>query len=113
MRHRLEDLNKENSGHAGIQMRMGLNSGQVVAGPIGSQKRKEITVLGDPVNIASRIESSVAEAGQIVVGERTWELIKDNIETRDLGTFALKGKEKTVRLYEVLSEKKQTATRGV
>jgi adenylate cyclase len=110
MRHRLEDLNKE-SENAGIQMRMGLNSGVVVAGPIGSQKRKEITVLGDPVNIASRIESTVAEAGQIVVGERTWELIKDDIETKDLGTFALKGKEKSVRLYEVLSEK-PTATRG-
>ena len=110
MRDRLDDLNKEREG-AGIQMRMGLNSGRVVAGPIGSQKRKEITVLGDPVNIASRIESAVAEAGQIVVGERTWELIKDYIETRDLGIFALKGKEKRVRCYEVLSEK-PTVTEG-
>ena len=104
MRRRLEELNRE-SGSVPIQMRMGINSGRVVAGPIGSVKRKEFTVLGDTVNIASRIESMVAEAGQVVVGERTWELAGNCFEFRDLGTVALKGKEKSVRLFEVLSEK--------
>jgi adenylate cyclase len=104
MRRRLEELNRE-SGSVPIQMRMGINSGRVVAGPIGSVKRKEFTVLGDTVNIASRIESMVAEAGQVVVGERTWELAGNCFEFRDLGTVALKGKEKRVRLFEVLSEK--------
>ncbi len=104
MRRRLEELNRE-SGSVPIQMRMGINSGRVVAGPIGSVKRKEFTVLGDTVNIASRIESMVAEAGQVVVGERTWELAENCFEFRDLGTVALKGKEKRVRLFEVLSEK--------
>jgi adenylate cyclase len=104
MRRRLEELNRE-SGSVPIQMRMGINSGRVVAGPIGSVKRKEFTVLGDTVNIASRIESMVAEAGQVVVGERTRELAGNCFEFRDLGTVALKGKEKRVRLFEVLSEK--------
>jgi adenylate cyclase len=105
MRRRLDDLNRESGEEIPIQMRMGINSGRVVAGPIGSVKRKEFTVLGETVNIASRIESMVAEAGQIVVGERTWELARDQFEFRDLGMVALKGKEKSVRLFEVLSAK--------
>jgi adenylate cyclase len=105
MRRRLQELNQERSDEPAIQMRMGVNSGRVVAGPIGSVKRKEITVLGDTVNIASRIEGGVAEAGQIVIGERTWELAKDRFAFNDLGTVALKGKEKSVRVFEVLSEK--------
>jgi adenylate cyclase len=106
MRARLNELNAERGGSAAsISMRMGINSGIVVSGPIGSVKRKEITVLGDTVNIASRIESMVAESGQIVIGERTYELVKDRFEVRDLGTVALKGRKESVRVYEVLSEK--------
>lgn len=104
MRQRLNDLNTERGGTP-ISMRMGINSGPVVSGPIGSVKRKEITVLGDTVNIASRIESMVAAAGQIVIGERTHELVKGRFEVRDLGTVALKGRKESVRVYEVLSEK--------
>jgi adenylate cyclase len=103
MRRRLNELNEERSPEIPIQMRTGVNSGRVVAGPIGSVKRKEITVLGDTVNIASRIESTVAKAGQIVIGERTWELVGDQFEMKDLGTVALRGKEKSVRVFEVLS----------
>jgi len=105
MRRRLNELNKELGKDPPIEMRMGINSGKVVAGPIGSHKRKEITVLGDTVNIASRIESTVAEAGQIVVGARTRELVRDSFEVKDLGTVALKGKKKAVRVFQILSEK--------
>jgi adenylate cyclase len=105
MRQRLNELNAERGGSASISMRMGINSGPLVSGPIGSVKRKEITVLGDTVNIASRFESMVAEAGQIVIGERTYDLVKDQVEVRDLGTVALKGRKESVRVYEVLKEK--------
>jgi adenylate cyclase len=104
MRRRLNDLNQERSPEPAIQMRMGVNSGRVVAGPIGSVKRKEITVLGDTVNIASRIESTVAKSGQIVIGEKTRELVGEQFEIKDLGTVALRGKEKSVRVFEVLSD---------
>ena len=100
----MNDLNQERSPETPIQMRTGINSGRVVAGPIGSVKRKEITVLGDTVNIASRIESTVAKAGQVVIGERTWELVEDQFEMKDLGTVALRGKEKSVRVFEVLPD---------
>jgi adenylate cyclase len=105
MRRRLNELNRELGKDPPIQMRMGINSGKVVAGPIGSHKRKEITVLGDTVNIASRIESMVAEAGQIVVGARTRELVADAFEVKDLGTVSLKGKKKAVGVFEVLGER--------
>ena len=112
MRRRLNELNKERATNTPINMRMGINSGRLVTGPIGSVKRKEITVLGDTVNIASRIESMVAKAGQIVIGERTYELAKDFFEVEDLGTVALKGKEKSVQVYKVLSEKLNGAATG-
>ena len=111
MRRRLNDLNKELAKDPPIEMRMGINSGKVIAGPIGSHKRKEITVLGDTVNVASRIESMVAKAGQVVVGERTQELVKDSFELKDLGTVILKGKKKAIRAFQVLSEKKSSETR--
>jgi adenylate cyclase len=105
MRTRLNELNAERGTPASISMRMGINSGPVVSGPIGSVKRKEITVLGDTVNIASRIESMVAQSGQVVIGERTHELVKGKFEVKDMGTVALKGRQESVRVYEVLSEK--------
>jgi adenylate cyclase len=111
MRRRLTELNKELAKDPPIEMRMGINSGKVIAGPIGSHKRKEITVLGDTVNVASRIESMVAKAGQVVVGERTQELVKDSFELKDLGTVILKGKKKAIRAFQVLSEKKSSETR--
>jgi adenylate cyclase len=105
MRKRLLELNEERGNLNPIQMRTGINSGRVVSGPIGSSKRKEITVLGDTVNIASRIESNVAKAGQVVISQRTAELVEGVFVVRDLGTFALKGKENEVRVLEVLDSK--------
>ena len=105
MRQRLNELNAERGGSAPIQMRMGIHSGRAVSGPIGSEKRREFTVLGDTVNIASRIESMVAKQGQIVIGQRTHELVEGKFEVHDLGAVSLKGKSQTVQVYEVLSEK--------
>jgi len=105
IRRRLAELNEARRPRPPIEMRMGINSGRVVAGPIGSAKRKEITVLGDAVNVASRLESAVARAGSIVVGERTFELVKDVFVLGDLGRVALEGKEEGIQAYEVLAER--------
>ena len=105
MRQRLRELNKERAGQKPIEMRMGIYSGRAVSGPIGSEKRREFTVLGDTVNIASRLESMVAKAGQVVIGERTLELLADNFEVKDLGKVSLKGKQGTFQVFEVVSEK--------
>ena len=60
--------------------------------------------LGDAVNVASRLESAVAKAGSIVVGERTFELVKDVFVLGDLGRVTLEGKEEGIQAYEVLAE---------
>jgi adenylate cyclase len=105
MRRRLALLNAERRPQRPIEMRVGINSGRVVAGPIGSSKRKEITVLGDTVNIASRIESTIAKPGLIVVGQRTSELVEDLFALKDLGTVTLRGKDERLNVYEVLGER--------
>ena len=105
MRERLNELNNERNQSAPIEMRMGIHSGRAVSGPIGSEKRREFTVLGDTVNIASRIESMVAKKGQVVIGESTEKLVEGKFEMNDLGTIALKGKRHNVRCFEVVSEK--------
>src|SRR5688572_26804484 len=71
MRDRLEEFNSERQEGPTIKIRIGINSGKVVAGEIGGINKKEYTVLGDTVNIASRLESSVAQPMMVVVGENT------------------------------------------
>ena len=75
----------------------------MVAGEIGSVNKKEYTVLGDTVNIASRLESSVAKPMMVVIGENTFEAVQGQFECRSLGETALKGKAKKVTAYEVVS----------
>jgi adenylate cyclase len=101
MRERLDEFNAEHKDGPIFQIRIGINSGNAVAGEIGSLNKREYTVLGDTVNTASRLESSVAKPGMIVVGENTYEAAKDVIELRSLGQATLKGKQKEVAVYAV------------
>ncbi len=105
MQKRLQLLNEEKFTAVPFQIRIGINSGRVVAGDIGSPKRIEYTVLGNTVNIASRLESGVARPDQIVVGENTYDLVKDYFKTEALGPFSLKGLERSIMVYEILGEK--------
>jgi adenylate cyclase len=67
-------------------------------------------VLGDMVNIASRLESSVATPMAIVIGEDTFTAVKNRFDCRSLGPKPLKGKEKVVTAYEVLGLAEAGAT---
>ena len=104
MRERLDEFNEERAEGPKLKMRIGINTGKAVAGEIGSVNKKDYTVLGDTVNTASRLESSVAKPEMIVIGENTYAQVKDLFEFRPLGRATLKGKEKTVEAYEVLGE---------
>jgi len=101
MRERLDEFNSERKEGPTIRIRIGINSGKAVAGEIGSINKKEYTVLGDTVNTASRLESSVAKPGIIVIGENTYAATKNRFQFQSLGKATLKGKEKEVAVYEV------------
>jgi adenylate cyclase len=101
MRERLEEFNAEHREGPVLNIRIGINSGNAVAGEIGSINKKEYTVLGDTVNTASRLESSVAKPGMIVIGENTFDMVKDIATVRSLGKATLKGKQKEVAVYAV------------
>jgi len=102
MQQRLAEWNAERKEGPGLKVRIGINTGKAVAGEIGSVNKKEYTVLGDTVNIASRLESSVAKPGSVVVGEQTRSIVGEMFEWQALGAFSLKGKEKEVEVFEVV-----------
>lgn len=97
----LDDLNLSGALPFTLAMRIAINSGKVVAGDIGSEKRMDYTVLGSTVNIASRIESGIAQAGEIVIGEKTKAMIGDTFRTSDLGVIPLRGLSTPMNLFRV------------
>lgn len=102
MQQKLIEVNEELGMPSTVKMRIGINSGKVAAACIGSPRRLEYTVIGDVVNTASRIESQVAEPGTVVIGPRTYELVRDQIRCEALPPKPLKGKEMAVQCYRVL-----------
>jgi adenylate cyclase len=109
MQERLAEWNAERKEGPAFNVRIGINSGKAVAGEIGSVNKKEYTVLGDTVNTASRLESSVARPGSVVVGQQTLALVENRFDVRPLGSFSLKGKEKEVLAYEVTGAVREEA----
>ena len=87
-------------GYPELKMRIGVNSGEAFAGDIGCEKRMDYTVMGSTVNLASRLESSVARPNQVVIGPRTAEILGlENL--RQLDPVSLKGIEHEIRPFEV------------
>jgi adenylate cyclase len=80
---------------------IGLNSGTVVAGNVGGAGRLEFSVIGDPVNVAARIEAATRETGDtILLAEHTKELLtREHPELRERLGIELKGKRESVRVY--------------
>jgi adenylate cyclase len=85
-----------------LQTGVGITSGEVIAGNIGSERRMHYAVVGDAVNIAARLQA-VAGPGQILIDEPTHVLVRDIVTSQDLGSLRLAGKGDWVRAFNVLA----------
>ena len=86
-----------------MEVRVGINTGIMVAGNIGSETRFDYTVIGDEVNLGSRLEGINKEYGtSIVISETTYGQVKDEMVCRELDLVAVKGKAQPVRIYELV-----------
>ncbi len=96
-----------------FQMRVGISTGTVVIGEIGTDMHMEYLAIGDVVNVAARLQS-VAEPGKVVVSEPCARLVSADFELKDLGEISLKGKAETLQVFELIGVKKEPeASRGI
>jgi len=102
MRLAQEKANRSRVPEARLAFRASVNSGRVVAGDIGSIKRMEYTVLGNAVNVASRLVKASPDPGKIIIGQPTYELVKEHFNIAALGSVKLKGLREEMLIYEIL-----------
>jgi len=91
-----------------MQMRIGIHTGKMVTGNMGSEHRMNYTMMGDAVNIAARLEASAKQYGiYSQISEETYLSVKDRISVRELDYVRVVGKENPVKTYELISLKSQ------
>jgi class 3 adenylate cyclase/tetratricopeptide (TPR) repeat protein len=95
-----------------INVRVGINTGLVVVGTVGSDLRMEYTAMGDAINLAARMEQT-AEPGTVRIAHDTYKQVAAQFEFEDLGGIEVKGKAEPVQAYRVLGRKTAGRARGI
>lgn len=95
------NLERVGAGLSPVAVRVGLNSGVVVVGEVGTARRVEYTVLGNAVNVAARLESQAAGPGDVVLGGETARSLPADIPLEPLGELALRGLSRPVEVFRV------------
>jgi adenylate cyclase len=103
MQRAMAELNEERArrGERPLEVSIGINTGQVMAGNMGSPSRLNYTVLGDGVNLASRVEGYAPSAG-VLITDRTFAQVSEYVRVQDAGMVQLRGFAQAVQLYQVL-----------
>lgn len=97
------NVQRAGEGRAAVDIGIGLNTGAVVSGNIGSKKRMDYTMIGDGVNLASRLESACKQYGaHILVSESTYRQLRGTYRAREIDLVVVKGKTQPVAVYEIL-----------
>jgi adenylate cyclase len=103
----------ENTGRPRLRARTGINSGPMLVGNLGSRFRFAYGVLGDQVNLGSRLEGLNRVYGtEILVGENTAQLVQDRFVLRDVDTVRAKGKVQPIRVYELVARSRASLPPG-
>jgi adenylate cyclase len=86
-----------------INVRIGINTGEMVVGNMGGVGKFDYTVIGDSVNLASRLEGANKQyKTSVMVGQRTYELVKEKILGRELDLITVKGRSEPVKIYQLI-----------
>jgi class 3 adenylate cyclase len=91
-----------------VELRIGICTGEVVVGNIGSENTRSYTVIGDTVNLTARLERANRVYGtQILIAETTAQAVAQKFETREIDVISVKGKTESTRIFELLAPKGQ------
>ena len=113
---KLDELNKKwrEAGKPIMETRIGIHTGKTIVGNFGSPDRMNYTIIGDSVNLASRLEGMNKHYDtQIIISEDTYRRVADRFVCRTLDIVAVKGKTKGIKIYELVAEKNETISEEI